>query len=471
MTTKLHSGTTEVYLASYASGNPFAIGTGVAIITAKGDGIYGNSSEAWTLTNVGTIEANGAGGVGILLESSHSSVTNAAGGLIDAAGTAIELYEGGNIMNAAGATIEGGTYGVEVNYAAGSLKNLGTISGTGAIYLLDGGVITNAARTARIEGGNIGILVTGAAGTIANAGTISGTAYFGIALEAGGTVTNLAGGLIEGGLYGGLYMVGKGTVTNAGTIEGLGRDGIGVTFAGSYADTLIDSGTIIGHAGTAVEFGYGNDRLILDPGAVFSGEVVGGGDTTIELAAAKAVGHIAGLGTAFTYFQSLDVDRGGNWIIAGATNLNGIDVVDSGTATFTGAINGTGTIRISTGAQLEAEGAVTGGETIAFGAASGTLELTDPSGFAAEIGGLVTGDRLDIANAAFAFSKTETVKFTENAGNTGGTLTLTNGAHTLTLTLFGQFAASFRLSTDGHGGTVITYASAASPIRLAVGHG
>jgi hypothetical protein len=50
-----------------------------------------------------------------------------------------------------------------------------------------------------------------------------------------------------------------------------------------------------------------------------------------------------------------------------------------------------------------------------------------------------------------------TLAYAANAGNTGGTLTVSDGTHTASLALLGQYtAADFALSADGHGGTYIT---------------
>ena len=84
-------------------------------------------------------------------------------------------------------------------------------------------------------------------------------------------------------------------MTNAGTISG-----------GSYA---------IDFAGSAT------NRLVVDPGAVFVGRVIGGsGTNTLELA--SGTGSIGGVGTgSFNNFQVVAVDTGASWTLNGANIL------------------------------------------------------------------------------------------------------------------------------------------------------
>jgi len=49
--------------------------------------------------------------------------------------------------------------------------------------------------------------------------------------------------------------------------------------------------------------------------------------------------------------------------------------------------------------------------------------------------------------------------YSENANDTGGTLTVKNGTHVAKIALLGNYiAASFVTAADGHGGTLITEA-------------
>jgi len=84
-----------------------------------------------------------------------------------------------------------------------------------------------------------------------------------------------AGGTISGRLYGIAVGAGAGTIVNAGGLSG--KDA--VYFSAGY-----------------------NNRLIDDPGATFSGPVLGGNTaggsavSTLELASGSAAGTLAGLG-------------------------------------------------------------------------------------------------------------------------------------------------------------------------------
>ncbi|HEX4507532.1 MAG TPA: Hint domain-containing protein [Alphaproteobacteria bacterium] len=264
----------------------------------------------------------------------------------------------------AGAYISNSGAGVDSVYSqtAWTLDNAGTIlavngGGEQAINLRDGGSVTNEAT-----------------------GTINVTAGFGNGiLAAGGPTTLVNHGLIRSGYSNAVYIQAGGTVTNDGTIAGVGRDGVILSQGGYLSNaaggyiygvsdgikdddnaslTLINAGTIISHSGAkALNLGdnkdvvntgtilgseYGvrvgadstvenagtitgtkaavymrsGDRLILDPGASFTGAVKGNG-STLELKAGASIGSLKAFGSEYTGFGAIAVDSGAAWDIAG----------------------------------------------------------------------------------------------------------------------------------------------------------
>ena len=76
--------------------------------------------------------------------------------------------------------------------------------------------------------------------------------------------------------------------------------------------------------------------------------------------------------------------------------------------------------------------------------------------FSGTVAGLAMGDFLDLRDISF-ISGTTSATFTEAGSNTSGTLTVSDGTHIANLTLLGQYVtAQFHLTSDGHGGTVVT---------------
>ena len=113
-------------------------------------------------------------------------------------------------------------------------------------------------------------------------------------------------------------------------------------------------------------------------------------------------------------------------------------------------------VRTTIGAQgleyVHAGGTLT---DVTFGGASAKLVLDQSSAFSGTISGWQDGVELDLGD--IAFGEATSLAYTANEGNTGGTLTITDGNHSASLQLLGQYsAADFALAADGHGGSVIT---------------
>jgi hypothetical protein len=156
-----------------------------------------------------------------------------------------------------------------------------------------------------------------------------------------------------------------------------------------------------------VKFAAGSaNRLIVDPGAVFTGTVTGGGGV-LELASAASAGTLSGLGTTITNFGSLQFDSGAAWTVSGNDSASGL-----GTIAITG---------FTYGDTIDLTGFVESSDTIVNG---NTLVLTDAGGDQATLnieGGFSAG--------AFQFS---------NDGNGGTDVVICFAAGTLIDTQSGE---------------------------------
>jgi hypothetical protein len=243
--------------------------------------------DGLTLINNGTIKstyaATGNTGYGILFVGSLAqqiSITNAAGGTIEATGE----------------------YGIGVLIHGGTIVNAGLISGGSGDYNWGvkigdaGGYISNAS-TGTITGGGVKAY---SAFTMVNAGkvlgpTVSGAHYGAMYLYAGGSVTNLSSGTIaaENGTYGIKIARGGGTVINAGYIDGGSRGGDAVRMTAGYTN-LVE----------------------VDPGAKFRGIVDGGATatSTLELGSGASVGTMSSFGSEYINFGTLEFGPSAQWL-------------------------------------------------------------------------------------------------------------------------------------------------------------
>ncbi|HEV8679711.1 MAG TPA: calcium-binding protein, partial [Stellaceae bacterium] len=194
----------------------------------NGDAIYGVAGTAWTVANFGTIAGNTA--------------------LVSAG---IHLKSGGRVSNQPGGSISGHYAGINIEGAAGTVTNSGNVSGStvyisGGVLLFAGGSVTNGtsgASAALISGSVVGLQIAGSAGTVDNFGTITGTGSIGtgVALLAGGSVTNGATGRILGISYAAYVSGGAGTVANLGTISGSTGRGIFLKSGGEVTNGASDA--------------------------------------------------------------------------------------------------------------------------------------------------------------------------------------------------------------------------------------
>ena len=106
---------------------------------------------------------------------------------------------------------------------------------------------------------------------------------------------------------------------------------------------------------------------------------------------------------------------------------------------------------------------------VTFAGSSGMLQLDHPAGFSGTISGFAGRDQIDLTSVAF--SSNTTLGYLPNAGNLGGTLSVSDGVHNVSLALLGQYiASSFVTASDGHGGTLVSEQSSNPTISLAHPH-
>src|SRR5258708_4573334 len=125
-----------------------------------------------------------------------------------------------------------------------------------------------------------------------------------------------------------------------------------------------------------------------------------------------------------------------------------------GTLDILGAIpGGSEPATIDSGSTLEL--ATPDAGSVTFATASGTLKLDNSQSFTGTVSGLALGNYIDLTDIAFV---TNTLGYTRNTGNTGGTLSAADGGgHSASIALLGSYmASSFVASSDGHGGTLVT---------------
>jgi hypothetical protein len=242
---------------------------------------------------------------------------------------------------------------------------------------------------------------------VTNFGTILSAEVIGVTVA--GTVTNF--GDIAGNLDG-VRDVGESVfVRNSGTISAHG--GVGVEIHNSGAATVVNAGTIIGSS-TALEFAYGDDVLIIDPGAVFVGAVEGGlVDNTLDLAMGAKAGVLRGLGSQYADFQTINIEAGASWTLTGITDVAiGDTVTDHGVLAFTGTVINDGTIRATDAAGIGVDfvgagaetlvnaGRISGGaagEAVKFGSGNDLLILDPGALFVGRVDGGAGDNRMELA--------------------------------------------------------------------------
>jgi autotransporter passenger strand-loop-strand repeat protein len=210
-------------------------------------------------------------------------------------------------------------------------------------------------------------------------------------------------------------------------------------------------------------FGAGSHQYIYGTATDY---VIGGGAEQHVYAGGTVIGTTVSTGGVQIDWGSAigtTIDGGVQQVWGTASNttiVSGAQYVGAGGSASSTTIGAGGLDYIHTGATLT---------DVTFGGASAKLVLDQSSAFSGTISGWQDGVQLDLGD--IAFNDTTSLAYAANAGNTGGTLTVSDGVHTASLQLLGQYsAADFALAADGNGGSVITNPVDQPQAQLSISH-
>jgi len=296
-----------------------------------------------------------------------------------------------------------------------------------------------------IEKGQVRVAYVVDADTVINGGTqiVYGGDAFDTTINDGGVQDVYARGRTHDVTinHGGLQNLREGahaynTVINSGGVQ----DAKGFTF-----DTIVNSG------GVQDLWGISNTAVIQSGGfqVVESGGIAGysylmGGAEVVKTNGSAIFTFVGNGGVLYDWGGAAETD-----VLAGGKEI----VMKGGHSQNT---------TIETGGLMAVQAGGSPGD-VAFGGTNATLDLALASDFTGYISGWQEADRIDLHNIKSGAGTT--FAFSENAANTGGVLTLSDGATIAKLNLVGQFTnADFALSADGSGGVIVSH-----PVEMVAG--
>jgi hypothetical protein len=419
-----------------------------SVASFGGSAIYVFNSGYVTNQSGGIVNGQNAG---VILGTTGTIVNDGSISGNNAAYAGVVLKGGGQITNQGGGTIIGyaGADGVNIDNAAGTVENAGTISGTpdavqfaagyadrliidpGAVFygIVDGGNSPGAVAVSTLElasgvsagtlsglgtqfidfgqitvdpgaswvvaGSNVigaGVTLTDdgtliIAGSLVNSGALTGP----LTLGAGGYLYNTYGGTIAGSGVAAVQATGLATVLNAGLID---PADYGVYLAAGGTVTNVGGGTIVGTAaGVKIS---GAPGTVINSGSIYGSGANGSG---VELVSGGTVANQYGgtIGGTLYGVQSSNAATVTNSGTIGAGAVVGVglafgQVTNAATGTIAGTSSG---IRIYGGGTVVDAGAIYGGgDAVHFYAGSTASLVIDP--------GAVFGGTVDGGNAAGA---------------------------------------------------------------------
>jgi autotransporter passenger strand-loop-strand repeat protein/ELWxxDGT repeat protein len=178
---------------------------------------------------------------------------------------------------------------------------------------------------------------------------------------------------------------------------------------------------------------------------------LGAGSDTVTINGNGNSAIVAGSGN-----DTISITGTGNNVVVGDLNSGTVTIAGRGELDIKGSFSGSATI--GNGSRLELGGTASGSITFASGSGISTLDVDSPSTLSSVIKGFSPNDRIDLEDVPY--DKTE-ASFFETTNNL---LQIVQGKPGNTTTYSLQFdpsqslSGAFQLSSDGIGGTLVTYA-------------
>ncbi len=418
---EIAGGSTQILLADrgFLASNSLVVGSssGNASLQVRTNSSIGGDSNG---SDTGTLDLQIGGASG-----SVATLTLSAGGYINQTSTDIMI---GAMVGATGiVNVVGSSSSMDLGTSGNSeIGDAGLLNGSaqGTLSVSDGASASLGGQDLEIgsTSGTALLSVSGANSTV----LVGGIARI-AATTANGEISVSSGGtFIAQGDVGEGYYVGSGTlaVTGAGSI---------FSAASFYAfgSTRVSGGGVI-QAESVTQYG----AMLLT-----QGDVTASGSFAND----RGQSEVAGAGTV----------RGAGTVQAATINNTGVFDARGGTLHLIGAVSSNvqgfrGALHIEAGATLQLDSAVAASQSITFEKGAETLALADAHDMAAQFLDFASGDAIDLlAQAATGLSYA------------GGVLSVTDGTTKIAaLHLKGSYSGvNFKLASDGHGGSQITYAA------------
>jgi T5SS/PEP-CTERM-associated repeat protein len=453
--------------------------TSYAIIGQSGDSsgsVSVNTGGQWDIGNVAGEPGYlvvGQSGSGTLTVAGPATVSIGGGGtIIGSSGTSVVNYSLDIGQNA-------GTHGtVTVDNPGALLTGTNTFrigdSGVGDLFI-ESGASAHSGGSLLIgnnAGGSGDVAVSGGTLSVALSANVGGAGTGTLAVSSGGTFT--AGGVLTvSGLAGGASVTGKGSeiIANGGIVVGNSASALFTVQNTAVVDT---SDLSLGGSTTAPLGGNGTLALTGtgDLQATTAVQVWSGSTLSADATSAIDVGTSGSFTGGTMLIESGRTLLGNGLISAGvvvndgtidSSTVNAPTIFSQPTLTFSGALNGTGTVDLAANSTMRVNGTVGAGQTFNFGpgGVAARLILNSPgSGFSDAITGLWSGSKIEFGNgmtitsASLVNGNTIAVNFNGSGGSPG--------VYDLTNVSFGPGSGqTFFVGTDG--ATGLGYIQVAQP--------